>query len=49
MIKVQALAFLVVFGGFMIKKRFIEEMKEIFKKTPFGIYHTLKVLKMQRR
>ena len=32
-------------GKFMFKEKIIIEMKEVFKEIPFGIEHTLKVLK----
>ena len=33
----------------MFKEKIIIEMKEVFKEIPFGIEHTLKVLKKCRR
>jgi len=29
----------------MLKEKIIEEMKEVFREIPFGIEHTIKVLK----
>ena len=33
----------------MFKEKIIIEMKEVFKEIPFGIEHTLKVLKRQKK
>lgn len=29
----------------MLKEKIIREMKEVFKEIPFGVHHTLKVLR----